>query len=207
MEQPPARVLRIGLTGGIASGKSAVADFFAELGVCIIDTDIIAREVVASGQPGLEAVTAAFGKDILQTDGSLDRAKLRKTVFADAAAREQLESILHPLIRAQTLAQSARQAQSGPYQMIAVPLLIESGFIEMVDRVLVVDCPVNVQIQRVMARDHVSEADAKAAVHAQTGRAERLAQADDIIVNAGTLDELAKQVRDLHATYLRLAAA
>ncbi|MDH3932563.1 MAG: dephospho-CoA kinase, partial [Chromatiales bacterium] len=132
-------VLRVGLTGGIASGKSTVADFFADLGAQIIDTDIIAREVVEPGSDGLAAVVAAFGTGVLQENGELDRARLRETIFADENARAELESILHPLIRREMLRQ-ARDVRSA-VQIFVIPLLVESGLADQVDRVLVVDCP------------------------------------------------------------------
>ena len=197
--------LRIGLTGGIASGKSVVADCFAAHGITVIDTDVIAREVVEPGTPGLAALLSEFGETILTDDGTLDRAGLRKIVFTDAAARRQLEAILHPLIREETVAQSAQRAAASPYQIIAVPLLIESGFIELVDRVLVVDCEEHTQLARLQARDGVSAADAAAALNSQLGRAARLNHADDVLENNGTLADLEARVDALHHRYLELA--
>lgn len=195
----------IGLTGGIASGKSAVGDMFVARGVCVIDTDIVAREVVAPGQPGLAALVEKFGSQILAANGHLDRKGLRARVFADAEAREQLEQILHPLIEAQAFEQA--YADQGAYQILAVPLLLESGFDALVDRVLVVDCPEELQLQRLIARDSETEITARAILAAQASRDQRLAIADDVISNTGTLNELALTVEQLHQQYLQLAAA
>jgi len=198
----PTRKLRIGLTGGIASGKSAVADYFADHGIAVVDTDLIAREVVEPGQPGLTAVTAEFGVRILQPDGSLDRSRLRQIVFSDPAARELLNSILHPLIR--TRAAELADRAKGPYVVLAVPLLAETGFTELVDRILVVDCPVEEQRKRLMSRDGETYASASRIIEAQATREQRLAIADDVINNSGSLEELAQAVDDLHQRYLRL---
>jgi dephospho-CoA kinase len=197
--------LRIGLTGGIASGKTAVADLFAKLGAAVIDTDVIAREVVAPNTPGLTRVCSAFGDEILNADGSLDRAALRSRVFADEPSRKQLEAILHPLIHAETLRQSAALT-AAPYQILVVPLLAETGFREIVDRVLVVDCPPDIQAERLMARDKESATTAAAMINAQTGREQRLMIADDTISNDGPREALAHAVASLHLQYLELAA-
>ncbi len=195
---------RVGLTGGIASGKTTVSRLFAALGVPIIDSDEIARDVVAPGTAGLAAIAARFGADVLQPDGSLDRRRLRELVFADPAARRDLEAITHPAIRAEMDRRSA--LAGGPYQMLAIPLLVEGGAARgRVDRVLVVDCPEDVQIRRVMARDHSTEAQARAVLAAQVSRATRLAAADDVIVNDGDLAGLRRQVETLHARYLNAA--
>jgi dephospho-CoA kinase len=204
MSETTAHPLRVGLTGGIASGKTAVADLFAGLGATVIDTDVIARQEVAPGQPGLADITESFGADILRDDGTLDRAELRQRVFANPDKKARLEAILHPLIRAATLAEADRTATTSDYQIFVVPLLLESGFIELVDRVLVVDCSAEVQIKRLMARDAATEADAEAIIASQAGRDERLACADDIIKNSGTLAELEPTVRALHDRYLEL---
>jgi len=196
-------VLRVGLTGGIASGKSLVGDMFAALRVPIVDTDRIAREIVAQGSPGLAAVRAAFGKASLAADGSLDRAKLRDLVFADSAARHRLEGILHPLIRAATRARLA--AIEAPYVVVVVPLLLETGFVDLVDRILVVDCPPKMQLERVMRRDAVSRQSAESVLAAQLDRAARLDAADDVIDNSGTLEQTRAQVAVLHARYGELA--
>jgi len=200
--------LRIGLTGGIASGKSTVAALFAALGVPIIDTDLIAREVVAPGTPLLAKLIERFGPRMLNGDGSLDRRALRAEVFADDAARRDLEALLHPAIRDRVEARSHDLALRGPgaYQIIAIPLLVESGGRIPVDRVLLVDCPEALQIRRVMARDHSSESAARAVLGAQATRAERLAAADDVIENAGELPVLRDRVLALHRQYQRAAA-
>ena len=199
MSVPP----RIGLTGGIASGKTTVANLFAEFGATIIDTDVIAREVVAPGQPALVEIAAAFGTDVLLADGSLDRSALRERIFASHEDRARLEAITHPRIRVEALRQA--DAAGGPYQLIVVPLLVESPLRESVDRILVVDCPEEVQIERLMARDADSEAQARRILAAQSGRSERLAIADDVIRNDGSLDETRQQVAALHEIYRSLA--
>jgi dephospho-CoA kinase len=197
--------LRIGLTGGVATGKSAVAKLFAGLGATVIDTDVIAREVVEPGQPGLAAVRDAFGAEVLQSDGSLDRKKLRELVFADPTRKAELENILHPLIREATLAAAANTADSASYQILVVPLLLESGFDALVDRILVVDCPTELQQERLMDRDATSAKTAANMIAAQADRAERLAHADDIIDNSGSIEDLEPVVRELHRQYLELA--
>ncbi len=193
-------MLRIGLTGGIASGKSTVAAIFAELGAEIIDTDRIARELVVPGSEALAAIVERFGPDILAADGSLDRRRLRAIVFADAARRRELEAILHPAIRQVALARAA--ASGAPYVILVVPLLFETGFDRLVDRSLVVDCPERLQIERLRQRDGIEEAGARAMLAAQLPRAERLAAANDIIDNSGDLAAVRSRVRELHARYL-----
>jgi dephospho-CoA kinase len=197
--------LRIGLTGGIASGKSAVADAFARRGAAIVDTDVIAREVVEPGRPALAAVVAAFGAEVLGPDGRLDRRALRRTVFADPEQRRRLEAILHPAIRAEMQRQAA--AAAGPYVVIAIPLLVENGLQSQVDRVLVVDCPPEVQLARLLARDGETAEGARAILAAQATRDQRLAVADDVIVNDGSLADLEARVAALHRRYLELASA
>lgn len=197
-------MLTIGLTGGIASGKSTVAELFAALGVPVIDTDVIAREVVEPGEPGLDAVRAAFGPKVLTSEGRLDRRRLREIVFADAAKRRRLESILHPLIRQRTLAR-LEAVRDAPYAIVVVPLLVETNFGELVDRVLVVDVPVDTQLERLVARDGIDRSAAEAMVAAQTSRETRLAHADDVIDNAGDLAAARAQVERLHARYVELA--
>lgn len=197
-------MLRIGLTGGIASGKSTVSRLFAALGVPIIDSDEIARDVVAPGTAGLAAIVARFGAGVLQADGSLDRRRLREIVFADAAARRDLEAITHPAIREEMDRRSARAG--GAYQLLAIPLLVEGGRARgRVDRVLVVDCDEDLQVRRVMARDGSTEAQARAVLAAQASRAQRRAVADDVIVNDGDLAALRDQVEALHQRYLATA--
>ena len=199
------RPLRIGLTGGIASGKSTVADLFAAAGVPIIDTDVIAREVVEPGQPALEEIRAAFGNDVIAEDGRLDRAAMRKLVFSDHDARRRLEAILHPRIGAATIEQA--NAAGGAYQLIVVPLLTESALKDAMDRILVVDCSEETQLERLLARDAESSEQARRILAAQASREERLAIADDVITNDASLDELRTAVDELHRQYLDLAAA
>jgi dephospho-CoA kinase len=204
---PPPPPLRVALTGGIASGKTTVANLFAARGVPLIDTDVIAREVVEPGQLALDLVVAAFGPEVLAADGRLDRRQLRDHVFRDPTARRTLESILHPAIRAEMELQSRAAANAAPYQLLVIPLLAEGGRRDHVDRVLVVDASEDVQVQRLVARDRVSEAQARAALQAQAGRADRLAMADDVIVNTGAPHDLQAQVDLLHQRYLELADA
>ena len=196
--------LRIGLTGGIASGKSTVADMFAELGVPVIDTDAIARDVVQPGQPALEEIRSEFGAGVIDADGRLDRAVMRKIVFADDDARRALESVLHPRIREATVRQA--EIAGGAYQLIVVPLLVESPTRAFVDRVLVVDCDEETQIARLLTRDAETQEQAQRMLAAQSSRAERLAIADEVIRNDGDLQETRDQVQSLHQEYLRRAA-
>ena len=196
---------RIGLTGGIASGKSTVAELFAGRGVPVLDTDRIARDVVEPGQPALAAVMAEFGTGILGPDGRLDRAALRARIFSDPEARRKLEAILHPAIRAELARQSA--VAGGPYQVLVIPLLVEGGRIDAVDRVLVVDCPVEIQLERVKTRDGETLESAAKILAAQASREARLAAADDVIVNAGSPEELAAQVAALDLEYRKRASA
>ena len=194
----------VGLTGGIGSGKSTVADLFAELGTPVIDTDAIARELTAPAGAALDAIHAAFGETVMQADGALDRAALRQRVFSDAAARRQLEAILHPRIRqivAQTLA-----TLTAPYALIVIPLLVETGgYRDVLNRVLVVDCPEDLQVARVMARSGLAQDDVEAILAAQAGRAARLAVADDVILNTASSEALRAQVATLHQRYLALS--
>ena len=198
-------VFRIGLTGGIATGKSTVAAMFADLGVPVIDSDHIAREVVQPGLPALDDIVAAFGPEALDARGELDRRRLRAPVFADDALRKQLETILHPRIQAAML--EATQRIGGPYQLLVVPLLVEVGFQDQVDRVLVVDCPAEVQKERLAARDGETDDRAELIIRAQAGRQARLAAAADIISNTGDLAATRQQVEVLHNTYIELAAS
>jgi dephospho-CoA kinase len=195
--------LRIGLTGGIASGKSTAALRFAELGVPVIDADDASRAVVAPGTPGLEQVLRRFGPGVLTAQGELDRRALRNLIFSDAAARADLNAILHPLIRAH-MAQHADDA-TGPYVIMAIPLLVEGGQPDRVDRILVVDADEAVQLQRLTARDGSTEEQARAIIAAQASRNTRLSAADDILTNTGSLTELRQAVDRLHERYLQLA--
>jgi len=196
--------LVVGLTGGIASGKSAVGSMFVKLGAALIDTDVVAREVVALGEPGLAAVTAEFGRGLLLPSGELNRPALRSLVFADEDKRRRLEAILHPLIRARTRAKLA--ALEAPYALVAVPLLVETDFGELVDRILVVDAPESAQLERLMRRDAIPKPEALAMIRAQVDRATRLKAAHDIIDNGGTTEATRRQVELAHRRYLDLAA-
>ena len=196
----------VGLTGGIGSGKSTVADCFAALGVPVIDTDVLARDLTAPGGGALDAIRAAFGDTVMQADGSLDRAALRRRVFADAGARRQLEAILHPRIRQAVELELA--ALAGSYALVVIPLLVETGgYRDLLNRVLVVDCPEALQIARVVARSGLTPDEVKAILAAQASRAERLAAADDVIVNAASPESLPAQVATLHQHYQLLASA
>jgi dephospho-CoA kinase len=196
------RVFRVGLTGGIASGKSTVAKFFAAVGVPIIDTDQVAREVVEPGQPPLERLVERFGRAILTTDGHLDRPKLREIVFSDPRARADLEALTHPAIGTAVEAWSA--AAGGPYQILILPLLVEKNLAAQLDRVLVVDCDEELQIRRLQARDGSTLEQARAILNAQTSRTARLKAAHDVIHNDGDLSAVRDQVSALHARYLEL---
>ncbi len=197
-------MLVVGLTGGIAAGKSTATAFFQERGVPVIDADEVARDVVAPGTPGLAAVVAAFGSQILQADGTLDRRRLREVVFADPAERRRLEAILHPLIQAEIRARL--QQVRGPYCILAVPLLIESAALRaLVHRVLVIDVPVEVQVARLMQRDGMSAEQCQAMLAAQASRARRLEAADDVVDNATDVTALQRQLDSVHARYLELA--
>jgi dephospho-CoA kinase len=195
---------RVALTGGIASGKTTVANLFATHGVPVIDTDVIAREVVEPGQPALAAVVEAFGTQVLAEDGRLDRPRLREQIFGDADARRRLEAILHPAIRAEMERQS--RAAGGRYQVLVIPLLVEGGRRDHIDRVLVVDVPEATQIERLLRRDGVPREQAEAALRAQASREARLAFADDVIENTGDVAALEARVDELHRRYLQLAA-
>ena len=199
-----ARVFRVGLTGGIASGKSTAAKFFGALGVPILDSDQIARDVVEPGQPPLERLVARFGPSILTSDGHLDRPALRNIVFSDPKARADLEALTHPAIGAALEARSA--IAGGPYQVLVIPLLVEKGLGAHVDRVVVVDCDEELQIRRLSTRDGSSPEQARAILNAQATRAARLKVADDVITNEADMSAVQSQVAALHARYLELAA-
>ena len=195
----------VGLTGGVASGKSEVTRRFQALGVAVVDADLAAREVVEPGQPALARIAEHFGAGMLLADGSLDRRQLRERVFADAQARRDLEAITHPAIRARVKAQA--QAAPGPYAVVAVPLLAEAGraAYPWMARVLVVDAPESLQHDRLMRRDGVDEALAARMIAAQASRTVRLAIADDVILNDGDPAHLDTAVAALHARYLAAA--
>lgn len=195
----------MGLTGGIASGKSTVSRLFEALGVPVIDADEVARAVVAPGTPLLARIAGRFGPGILAADGSLDRRALRARVFAEPALRRELESLTHPAIRDEMEARSRRAG--GRYQIFAIPLLAEQGRSGRVDRVLVVDCSEALQRARLRARDGSSAAEVEAMLAAQATRADRLAIADDVILNEGDLGALRDRVQELHRDYVRLASA
>jgi dephospho-CoA kinase len=197
------RPAHIGLTGGIASGKSTVGGLFAALGVPVIDTDQIAHELVAPGTPLLARVISHFGAQLLTPSGELDRRALRERVFAQAADRAALEALMHPAIMAEL--QRRAQAAAGAYQIWVIPLLVEHDLGATVDRVLLVDCAEDLQLRRVQVRDGVTLAQAQAVLAAQASRAARLAMADDVIVNEGDLERVRDQVETLHTRYSTLA--
>ncbi len=200
--------LEIGLTGGIGSGKSMVADMLAARGAAIVDTDVIAHQLTAPGGLAMPAIRQAFGKAFITPEGAVNRAAMREHVFSDPSARQRLEAILHPLIGAETeAAAEAAKGASGAYIVFVVPLLVESGrWAQRVDRVLVVDCPEALQLERVMRRNHLSPAQVEAIMASQASRAERLAAADDVIVNDADPKALEQAVDALHQRYLELAA-
>ena len=197
------RPFRVGLTGGIASGKSTASKFFGALGVPIIDTDQVARDVVEPGQPPLERLVERFGSGILTPDGHPDRPALRNIVFSDPKARADLEALTHPAIGAAVEARSA--IAGGPYQILVLPLLVEKSLGSQLDRVLVVDCDEELQIKRLQARDGSTLEQAQAILNAQTSRASRLKAAHDVIKNDGDMSAVRDQVAELHARYLELA--
>jgi dephospho-CoA kinase len=198
------RTYRVGLTGGIASGKSTAAKFFGALGVPILDSDQIARDVVEPGQPPLERLVERFGPKILTPDGHLDRPALRDIVFSDPKARTDLEALTHPAIGAAMEARSA--TAGGPYQILVIPLLVEKNLAAHVDRVLVVDCDEELQIRRLRDRDGSTPEQVQAILKAQVPRAARLKAADDVIHNDKDMSAVREQVATLHGRYLELAA-
>ena len=192
------------LTGGIGSGKTAVSNLLHQLGAGVVDTDVIARELTAAGGSAIPEIVARFGKGVLASDGSLDRAQMRNRAFADPQVKRDLEAILHPLIR--LLAAERVATVKAPYVVLVVPLLVESGaYRDIADRVLVVDCPESVQIERTMARSGLSRSVAERIVAAQASRAARLAIADDVVANDADLDALDRATRLLHERYLAFA--
>jgi dephospho-CoA kinase len=193
----------VGLTGGIGSGKSAASEEFGRLGATIVDTDVIAHELTATGGAALPEIEKRFGAEFL-AGGAMDRKRMRERVFADPAAKRTLEDILHPMIREESRRRIA--GATGPYVVHVVPLLVESpDYRRRVDRVLVVDVPEDVQVARVGARSRLAEDEVRAIMHTQASRAERLAAADDVIDNAGSPESLRKQVAALHRKYLQLS--
>lgn len=198
----------VGVTGGIASGKSTVAQAFAALGVPWVDADDVAREVVEPGEPALAEIAERYGERVLQADGSLNRRALREIVFADEGERRWLESVTHPRIRQRIVAHLERlQAEGAPYVLLVSPLLFESGQSELADRCLVIDVPESLQIARTAARDDVDDAQARAIVAAQMPRRERLARADDVIDNTGSEADLTAQVAELDRRYRLLTTS
>jgi len=201
---PATGPLVIGLTGGVASGKSTVGTLFIGQGVPLLDGDQVARDVVAPPSPALAAIAVRFGPDYLLADGTLDRRRLRQRVFADATARHELEAITHPLIRQRMAAWL--QAQTGPYCILSVAILVESGLDRLVDRILLVDIPAAAQLERLVSRDGIAEPLAQQMIAAQASRADRLKRADDVVDNTQGPESLPPQVERLHRHYLQLAA-
>jgi dephospho-CoA kinase len=196
----------VGLTGGIGSGKSEVADAFAALGIEIVDTDALAHRLSSPGERGLAAIREAFGDGVLTADGELDRASLRRRVFSDAVARDKLEAALHPLIRAE--AEREIRRWRGSYGIVIVPLLLERGGLRsIIDRVLVVDCPEDEQVRRVIARSGLAADEVRAIMATQLTRERRIAAADDILDNSGPIASIESQVHALDRRYRELAAA
>ena len=196
-------MLIIGLTGGIGSGKSTVANMFAELGVPIIDMDLIARQVVEPGQPALQQIINTFGDDLLKDDGQLNRQQLSQIIFNSTEKRRQLEAILHPLIREETERQL--EQLEAPYCIVVIPLLLESDQRSLVDRILVIDIPESLQISRTIQRDGVSAEQVEKILASQVDRQSRLTAADDIINNSGELEALRLQVKELDQSYRAIA--
>jgi len=196
--------LVVGLTGGIGSGKSTCAALFSGLGVPVIDADELAHALVAPGEPALADIITAFGPEYLAADGSLDRGMLRQQVFAEPASRHRLEAILHPLIR-KNIIELVGFVET-PYCIVSIPLLLETGQTDLVDRILVIDVPEALQLSRTAARDRLAMDEIRPVLETQAGRSTRLAAADDVISNTGSLDELAAKVQALHREYLSLSA-
>ena len=210
-EQPNLSALKgaiplIGLTGGIGSGKTAVSDLLAKLGAGIIDTDIIAHQITAPNGSAIEPIREHFGADYIDANGALDRNKMRTLVFSKPEAKKALESITHPLIGQETIAQAFQMAKNGvPYIVFVVPLLLESGgWLPLIDRLAVVDCPVETQISRVMQRSNLSRAEVEKILQTQASREDRLAQADFVIENQGSLSELTEEVNQLNQKILQI---
>ena len=197
--------LIVGLTGGVASGKSAIALHFEQLGVPVLDADQVSREVVAPPSPALDEIVQTFGANSLLPDCTLDRRRIRERIFADAKAKQRLEAILHPHMARRMSAWAA--AQTTPYCILSIAILIETGMRQLVQRVLVVDAPPALQLERVMVRDGIDQTLAQNMLAAQTTRESRLSAADDVIINTGSLEKLFGQVEKLHEMYTKLAQA
>ncbi len=197
-------MLKVGLTGGIGCGKSTVAKIFADLNIPVLDADEIAHRLVEKGQPALTQIQQEFGTDILTPDGSLNRQNLREIVFSDLKQKQKLESILHPLIY-KTLQVELEQLNA-PYCIISIPLLFETNMTDIVDRILVIDCPIEIQIERVKIRDNLTTERIQSIINNQVPRAYRKARAEDLIDNSTTDSRLAEQVKKLHNLYLSLSA-
>ncbi|MBD3644011.1 dephospho-CoA kinase [Alcanivorax sp.] len=195
----------VGLTGGIGSGKTAATDFLAQQGITIVDADLASRVVVEPGQPALDRIAEHFGSHVLTEDGSLDRRALREIVFADADALKVLEGITHPAIGEELKRQIT--ASQSPYTVLVSPLLLETSQKTLVDRILVIDAPAELQVQRTMERDHVPEGQVAAIMKAQMERTKRLDQADDVVENHGSLQAFHEQLAGLHQRYLKMANA
>ncbi|MGR9099280.1 MAG: dephospho-CoA kinase [Gammaproteobacteria bacterium] len=198
-------MLKIGLTGGIGSGKSTVAEFFADLGAPVVDADVIARNLVEPGAPALSAIEKQFGDRVVGRNGRLDRARLKKIIFSDPGRKKALEDILHPLVF-----REIRQILGklhAPYVVLCIPLLVETEMESFVDRILVVDCPEQMQRERVKKRDRLTEQDISAIIESQAPRSRRLAAANDVIENTGNRLQLADQVKKLHNLYLSISAS
>ncbi len=199
-------MLVIGLTGGIASGKTLVSDSFAELGAPIVDADLIAREVVAPGSDGLQGLTQQFGNDILNESGDLNRSVLRDIIFKDTSARKKVDALLHPLIRTVSEQRIAEHRMQKPaYVIHAIPLLVETGQSDRFNRIAVVDVPVSMQLMRLMSRDNTTAESAQRIIGSQASRDERLAVADDVIDNSGSIESTKAQVTALHEQYKNLS--
>jgi dephospho-CoA kinase len=196
-------MLKVGLTGGIGSGKSTVAKALIVKGITVVDADRIAREVVEPGEVALQEIVVTFGEHILHEDGTLNRAALKQVIFSNPTAKKQLESILHPRIRQRILSR-VNEATDTAYVVADIPLLVESHYPDHFDRVIVVDCPVEQQLSRVLERDHLNEAQIKAIINSQASREQRLAVATDVLDNSGTLESLKMQIDKLHETLISL---
>ena len=197
--------LYIGLSGGIASGKTIVSDEFSSLGADIIDTDIIAKELIFPGSETLNEIVSVFGENVLQDDGNLNRKLMRQIIFSEKDKKITLEKIMHPKI--QNEVKLKIQSASGQYQIIVVPLLLQSPILDFVDRVLIIDCNEKIQINRLMNRDNISEELAKKMIENQSKREERLAIADDVILNEGRIEEIKHEVKKLNDFYIKISSS